>query len=127
MKEIKLTFDLLEELNRLKDITVQIKERKGYLYDQLLLLDKKLVDIQHCAEFYELDACKGYKLYKTLHNTTIERREIKNELEVLKLIETKKFNSGNMTNMEKFYIKTFDNDNKRYRNRVVEDLFDLIK
>lgn len=127
MKEVKLSFDLLEELNRLKNITLQTRERKSYLYECLSLLDKKLVDIQHCAEFYELDACKGYKLYKILHDTTIERREVKNELEVLKLIETKKFNLDNMTNMEKFYIKQFDSDNKKYRNRVVDDLFDLVK
>ena len=120
----ELSFDLLEELNNLE---VKVKELEGRR-DELLKcessIDKKITDILHCAEFYELDACKGYKLYKILHETRIERRIIKNELQsimsTLSYISNKNVNSA-ISEVNKAF------GDKTYKPRVVDELFDLIK
>ena len=37
-------------------------------------------DIEHAAEFYNLDASHGYQLYKMLHDARVRRRKCKNAI-----------------------------------------------
>ena len=37
-------------------------------------------DIEHAAEFYNLDASHGYQRYKMLHNARVRRRKYKNAI-----------------------------------------------
>lgn len=74
---VDIDFNLHDDLKLLHQKFIILSKRKQELADSLSELDKKISDIMHCAEFYELDACRGYKLYKILHQTRIERREVK--------------------------------------------------
>ena len=121
----ELGFDLLEELKSFKIKVEALGKRQNELQQQLSNVDKKLCDIMHCAELYDLDACRGYKLYKILKKTRIERREIKNELhainETLSKVSVKSLNAS---------IKEVEysrKEDKSYTPRVVEELFDLLK
>ena len=121
----ELGFDLLEELKSFKIKVEALGKRQNELQQQLSNVDKKLCDIMHCAELYDLDACRGYKLYKILKKTRIERREIKNELhainETLSKVSVKNLNAS---------IKEVEysrKEDKNYTPRVVEELFDLLK
>lgn len=40
----------------------------------------EIEDIEHAAEFYNLDASHGYQLYKLLHDARVRRRKCKNAL-----------------------------------------------
>ena len=41
----------------------------------------EIEDIEHAAEFYNLDASHGYQLYKLLHDSRVRRRKCKNAIE----------------------------------------------
>ena len=120
-----IDFNLHDDLKLLRQKFIILSKRKQELADSLSELDKKISDIMHCAEFYELDACRGYKLYKILHQTRIERREVKNELmaigQVLVKIPVENIN-GSILEIEKAY-----SENKKYKPRIVDELFDLLK
>ena len=50
-------------------------------------LNQETQDILHLMELSEnMNACKGYKAYKTLSNVRRERRQCKNEIELLETI-----------------------------------------
>ena len=116
--------DLRIELSGMLKRFGELEDRKNLLLEKSSTLDKKVCDIMHCAEFYELDACKGYKLYRILHETRIERRKVKNELEgifgILRSVSVKNIESA---------TKSFENAyrDKKYAPRVVDELFDLFK
>lgn len=121
----ELNFDLLEELKVIKEKFEQLDKRKSELSEKHSQLDKKIEDIMHCAEFYELDACKGYKLYKILHQTRIERRIVTNELKAIG--ETlSRLSISNIKGAIKETENAFSKD-KIYTPRVVDELFDLLK
>ena len=70
----ELSFDLLEELKSFEDKLKELEKRRDELLKAQSEIDKKITDIEHCAEFYELDAYRGYKLYKILNDLTLQAR-----------------------------------------------------
>ena len=40
----------------------------------------EIEDLEHAAEFYNLDASHGYQLYKLLHDARVRRRKCKNAI-----------------------------------------------
>ena len=87
--------------------------------------DREISDIQHCAEFYNLNASQGYKLYKMLHNVTNKRREVKNEFDSICMILSSKMTSAEIDNVNKSIYGIYNN--RQYSNRVFDDLFDIVK
>lgn len=60
------------------DFNLLIK-RKKFLDLEYLEIDREITDIYHAMEFYNLDASKGYKLYRMMHERLIRRRKNKDE------------------------------------------------
>lgn len=120
----EINFDLKDELKEMELKFKQLNKRKEYLSAKNSELDKKIEDIMHCAEFYELDACKGYKLYKILHETRLERRKVKDEVDMLIEVLSKL----SITNIKQS-LNAIDNMSRerKYTPRVVDELFDLLK
>lgn len=84
-------------------------------------VDKEISDIMHFIEFYNFSASDGYKLCKALKDLRLRRRKIKNELELINIINMHSLNNvaSGQTN------KAIDNlDNKKYAPRVLQELFD---
>lgn len=125
VEEQVLDFDIADFVKELKEKTEKLENRLQYLFQQLSYCDKKIVDIEHCAEFYSLDIQKGFKLYKILHDTTQNRRVIKNEIQSIQVFLGSANNSTSIVNVSKSIYDIYNN--KEYTPRVVDELFDLLK
>ncbi len=115
-----LTVDIVEMAESIHAIAQQAEDRIVYLKEELKSVDLELIDIQHAAEFYELNASQGYKLYKLLHDVRVKRRNIKDEIAILDEFLKAKFTSesisalkGSIANMDK----------RTYAPRVNKELF----
>lgn len=124
-KPIELDFDFHKEIIELQDKISQLEQRKEYLKYLMSKYDKEITDIEHCAEFYNLNASQGYKLYKMLHNVTNKRREVKNEFNSICMILSSKITSAEINNVNKSIYGIYNN--QKYSNRVFDDLFDIVK
>ena len=125
VEEQVLDFDIADFVKELKNKTEKLENRLQYLFQQLSYCDKKIVDIEHCAEFYSLDIQKGFKLYKILHETTSNRRIIKNEIQSIQVFLGSSNSSISVGNVSKSIYGIYNN--KEYTPRVVDELFDLLK
>lgn len=119
-KPIELNYNILDKVKEMYTFTRELEQRKMYLVEQLSKIDMEIVDIEHAAEFYNLNASQGYKLYKLLHDRRIERRKIKDELQVINLTLGTSINSNNMNNLEKSILGM---DNRIYTPRINKELF----
>lgn len=114
-------FDLLEKLKEFASISEDLKVYREYLISQYSLADKKKVDIEHKIEFSEgVNACQGYKLFKKQQDILLERRKIKDELDLLDTI--RKLNTFSVTEntIDSTIVKQ---NNRTYTPRVLNDLF----
>lgn len=101
-----------------------LQGNKEWLLDEQTNLDRQISDILHFIEFNKFSACEGYKLCKALKDISLQRRKVKNELELINIINTQTCNhiaKGNTS-------KVIDNlCNKKYAPRVLSELFESRK
>ena len=116
----ELHFNILDKIKDISEFAQQLEKRKSCLNSMLSKIDLEIVDIEHAAEFYELNAAQGYKIYKLLHDARIKRRAIKNELEEISLCLGTNIQSINLTNIEKSIIGL---SNRKYTPRINKELF----
>lgn len=119
-KPIELEYDILDKVKEISEFTKQIEERRLYLMEMIHTVDLEIVDIEHAAEFYNLNASQGYKLYKLLHDARNRRREYKDELEKINLSLGTSIRSTNMENLERSILGL---DNRQYTPRINKELF----
>ena len=119
-KPIELEYDILDKIKEISEFTKQIEERRLYLMEMIYTVDLEIVDIEHAAEFYNLNASQGYKLYKLLHDARNRRREYKNELEKINLSLGTSIRSTNMENLERSILGL---GNRQYTPRINKELF----
>ena len=86
-KDINIDFSILEITKEVIEWGKGLEKKKRELLEQLSQADLEIVDIEHAIEFYTLNARDGYKLYKKLHDVRIKRRNIKDELQMLSVLE----------------------------------------
>lgn len=107
MESLEMDFDLLVK-------------RKKALELELLEIEREITDIYHCIEFYNLDAAKGYKIYKILQERLIRRRQNKDES--LKIDYILSGGIKGLTNNQT--RKRFEAlENRNYRPRALQELF----
>lgn len=119
-KPIELGYDILDKIKEISTFTKEIEDRRLYLMEMVHNIDLEIVDIEHAAEFYTLNASQGYKLYKMLHDTRIQRRSYKDELEKINLSLGTSIRSANMENLEKSIVGM---EHRKYEPRVNKELF----
>ena len=68
-------------IENLISFSSQLKQYRVNLNYMLSEVDKEICDIMHYIEFNNLDAAKGYKVYKMLIGCRMRRRKIKDEHE----------------------------------------------
>lgn len=119
-KPIELEYDILDKVKEISTFTKEIEERRLYLMEMVHNIDLEIVDIEHAAEFYTLNASQGYKLYKMLHDARIQRRSYKDELEKINLSLGTSIRSANMENLEKSIVGM---EHRKYEPRVNKELF----
>lgn len=119
LETIQYWVDKVSDLNGLAS---EALHRKDDLLKQLSKVDQKLSDIAHYIEFVNLNAAQGYKAYKMIKVRRIRRRSIKNELDVLNIILSKKISETATDEIEKAIAGM---DKRKYEPRVMHELFDF--
>lgn len=117
---IELEYDILDKVKQIHNFSKNIEKRRLYLINMIHTADLAIVDIEHAAEFYNLNASQGYKLYKMLHNERVKRREYKDELQKIDLILGTAIRSEYIEKLENSIVGM---DNRRYEPRVNKELF----
>lgn len=111
---------LINSIKELSGKFSMLQGNKEWLLEQESNLDKQISDVLHWIEFNTFSACEGYKLCKALKNLRLQRRKIKNELELINIINMHTCNhiaKGNTS-------RAIDGLNsKQYEPRVLSDLF----
>lgn len=116
----ELDYDILSKADEIAELAEQAEGRKLYLQEEIRKTDLEIVDIEHAAEFYELDAGRGYKLYRLLHDVRVKRRGLKNELEKINLFLGASIDSKKLGGLRKRIVGL---DNKQYTPRINKELF----
>lgn len=114
-------YDILTKVQEFESYVQDIGKRRDILTYELSKVDAEIEDILHAAEFYNLNACEGYKLYKMLKERRIKRRQLKDYIEVVGYVECstgKDFANGLGS---KSILGT---TTRKYQPRVLNELFD---
>lgn len=95
----------------------------------LEMVHRQLIDLDHVAEFYSLNASDGYRLNKTRKEFLQKRRVIKNELVVLELVSNCFSSGATPSTINRFINCVLGLDRRSYTTRVmtVEDIRNLIR
>lgn len=112
---------IIEVLEKNLDLLVK---RKKVLDIERLAIEREITDIYHAMEFYNLDAAKGYNLYRMMKERLVRRRKIKDEAVKIEHILTggiKGIANGQVR--ERFETEMMEN--KEYRPRVLKELFEI--
>ena len=113
-----------EKISNLQKFLRNVYAQKTFAEQQLQNIEKEITDIEHAAEFYNLNAANGYKLYKMLHEARNKRRKYKDQLLIIDIIMDG--NIGDISNGRTLRrIKGLDN--RKYKPRILEELFEMEK
>lgn len=112
----------IDKVSDLNGLASEALHRKDNLLSQLSKVDQELSDINHYIEFCNLNAAQGYKAYKMIKDRRIIRRSIKNELDVLNIILSKKISETATDEIQKAISGM---DKRKYEPRVLNELFDF--
>ena len=112
----------IDKIDGLNGLATEALHRKDELVQLLSKVDQELSDVNHYIEFCNLNAAQGYKAYKMIKDRRIKRRSIKNELQVVDIILSKKISETATDEIK----KAIDGmDQRTYEPRVLNELFDF--
>lgn len=124
--------DVLEEVKNAVDILNRIDEYHVTLSDRLSALDSRTQDLLHYIESNSINVLWCYRMIKELKTIRIERRKVKNDMELLtKYTEVK--NRLTSKDSRTFILSELHKRNKQlqttYKNRqyTEEDIQKIIK
>ena len=112
----------IDKIDGLNGLATEALHRKDELVRQLSKVDQELSDVNHYIEFCNLNAAQGYKAYKMIKDRRIKRRSIKNELQVVDIILSKKISETATDEIQKAIAGM---DQRTYEPRVLNELFDF--
>ena len=112
------------EMENLISFCSQLKQYRVNLNHMLSEVDKEICDIMHYIEFYNLDAAKGYKMYKMLKDCRLRRRKIKDEYEKVGVAITTLANEDLIEKMKTALKQMKGLDNRVYTPRILTELFE---
>lgn len=83
------------------DAVAKLNCRHQTLVEQESKYDRQKTDIEHYIEFNagKLNACDGYKAYKLLQDVLLERRKVKDELQMINVVRGR-MESEDIANIE---------------------------
>lgn len=113
--------DFADKVKDIAKVLSHAQARKAELLSKLSDIDKQVVDIEHYIEFGKFNACQGFMAFKMLQNALQQRREYKNEIEMLSQVEECRLN---VTAIATFASKIAGIENKVYTPRVLSELFE---
>lgn len=112
--------EILAQVRNFESYMQDIGKKRDTLIYELSKVDAEIEDILHAAEFYNLNACEGYKLYKMLRSARIKRRKLKDYIEVVGYVEraTGKDFANNIGSKS-----ILGKESREYKPRVLKELF----
>lgn len=120
IEDTLVNYNLEEKIEEIERFTEQLQSRRIIVLKLIQREDLKIVDIEHAAEFQNLGAAAGYKIYKLLHDCKCRRRDYKNELRQIDGILGKTLNAKGIMSMKKA-IKSVQE--QKYEPRILKELF----
>lgn len=82
--------NIVEEVKEIISKLNAIDSYNSSLPQQLSIIDKKQQDILHLIESQKISAFEAYRIIKELRKVRIERRKIKNDMELLRVYDENK-------------------------------------
>ncbi len=120
LSDVTIEIDVDDMMESLKMDFELLVKRKKVLELELLEIEREITDIYHAMEFYNLDAAKGYKIYKMMQERLIRRRQNKDETLKIDYILT----GGIKGLTNKQTRKHFESlENRHYQPRALKELF----
>lgn len=109
----------------LSEAVAKLNVRHQELVDQESKYDCQKTDIEHYIEFNagKLNACDGYKAYKLLQDVLLERRKIKDELQIIQVVRDR-MNAEDIANVGQ---KISELEARTYKPRELTYLFEKEK
>lgn len=109
----------------LSEAVAKLNVRHQELAEQQSKFDGQVSDIVHYIEFNagKLNACDGYKAYKMLQDTLLERRKVKDELQIIQVVRDR-MNAEDIANVEQ---KIKEIESRTYKPRELTYLFEKEK
>lgn len=106
----------------LSDAVAKLNCRHLALSDELSKFDRQITDVEHYIEFNagKLNACDGYKAYKLLQDVLVERRKIKDELQILQVVKDRMALSDDIENIHE---RVKELESRKYEPREFKHLF----
>lgn len=116
--------EILEIKNKVYDFEKfleELKTQKQECYNKVGVCNKKLVDIMHKAEFYNLNAADGYEVYRQIRDIRRERRIAKNKIAAINAIFEDNNFDGILTQKTSGRISGLEN--QMYSVRELDEIF----
>lgn len=113
-------YNIDDKIQEIHQFVNEIEERKRYLIKMVRRCELELLDIEHYAEFNELNAAKGYQVYKMIHDARKKRRAYKDELQKIELILSAELTKRDLALVME-NIRSMEH--RKYSPRVRKDLF----
>ena len=85
-----MKMNIVEEVKEVISKLNAIDSYNSSLPQQLSIIDKKQQDILHLIESQKISAFEAYRIIKELRQVRIERRKIKNDMELLRVYDENK-------------------------------------
>lgn len=113
---------------QMKETIQKVEERMNIVDEEIRLENKRICDLYHAIEFYNVNAVKGYKFYKMLQESLRKRRTLKDEKEKLEIMFS--FMEGNK-HIKSVLMKLEEckerEINRKYKPRVMDDFFEELE
>lgn len=106
----------------ISDAVSKLNRRHFELSEELSKIDRQKSDIEHYIEFNagKLNACGGYKAYKMLQDILLQRRKIKDELEIVQVARDRIASPDELARID---TKVKELENRKYTPRELKHLF----
>lgn len=112
--------DIKTSVLNIQTLLRKVFRMREHAQAELARADAALLDIEHAAEFYALNAAQGYRLYRMLHETRVERRKRKDQIAICNII----IDSGFDGLLEGTTLKRIAGmDTREYKPRILQELF----
>ena len=106
----------------LSDAVTKLNKRFLELNEELSTYDRQRTDVEHYIEFNagKLNACDGFKAYKLLQDVLVNRRKVKDELQIIQIALDRIAAPEEFANIESKIQKQQD---RKYTPREFKGLF----
>lgn len=107
----------------LSDAVAKLNCRHMVLTEEQAKYDRQVTDVEHYIEFNagKLNAYDGYKAYKLLQDVLVERRKVKDELQIIQVVRDKMAFPEDIANIDE---RVRQMEARRYEPREFKYLFE---